>query len=197
MKRVLLDSHYLNDKFFKNYGLVQDFMMELLKNFICKIPKEIFPTLVILFYGNLNYVYVVLISEVMKHHIRSTLEEFILICNLPYTNSDYDDSEEGNKFKTIEAYISFLENPKSCIPSSFTIGLICQNLHLIHYVVKHVFLPIKSNSIHINKSNIAPLWFFDNRIGNNLASAMIHHMVGSKKKNTVLPYSGLVTKIME
>lgn len=54
----------------------------------------------------------------------------------------------------------------------------------------------EKETMHINKSNIALVWFLDNRYERN-CSVVIYHMMGRKKKNTLLPYSRLVTKILE
>lgn len=146
----------MDDKTFKDCVFIQGFVEVGLNGVICKVPKERFPTLVLMFYANLNYVDRVLISEMKKHQIQLTLEDFSNIFNLSCTCSNYDDSEEGNNFNTIKTYISFLGCPNSIIPSPFTIGIIRLDIRLIPYLVNHVLLPRKRNSTLINKTNIAP-----------------------------------------
>lgn len=78
----------MDEKTFKYYGFAQDFAEVGLKGFILEEHREIFPTLVRMFYTKLNYIDGVLISEVKKHQIWLTLEEFANISNLIYTDSD-------------------------------------------------------------------------------------------------------------
>lgn len=78
-----------------------------MENFIYEVTKEIFLTLVRMFYANLNYTDVALIYEVKKHQICLIFEEFTHICNFPYSDTVFDDSEEGNRFKAIEIFISY------------------------------------------------------------------------------------------
>lgn len=76
-----------------------------------------------MFYVNLDYIDGVLISEVKKHQIWQTLEDFADICNLPYIDSDYDDREEGNNFYIIKASIYLLEDSNSFTHSPFIVGI--------------------------------------------------------------------------
>lgn len=127
--------------FFKDCVFIHDFAEAGLKGLISEVPKEIFLTLVRLFYVNLNFIDGVLIFKVKKHQIPLTFEEFSDIYNLTYIDFNYDDSEKCNKYKTIQDFIPFLEKQNIIIPSPFTIGIICQNIRLIHYMVNHVLFP--------------------------------------------------------
>lgn len=58
---------------------------------------------------NLKYVDGTLNSEVKKYPIRLSFEEFSHVCNLTYSDYDYecDNSEESNNFNSIDSSISF------------------------------------------------------------------------------------------
>lgn len=114
--------------------------------------------------------YVVFTSEVKKHQIRLTLEEFVDICNLSWSGSNYDDNKEGYNFNFLDDSISFLEDPNTITHSLFIVGILHLTIHLIQYVVTHILFPRKSNSSHLIKSDIAAVWFLKNRVEKNWAS---------------------------
>lgn len=160
--RELIDLHYMEEGFFKYCTFVQDFVNEQLKSFICEVPRERFIMLVRIFCSNFNYVDGVLTSEVKKHEIWLILEEFTDICNLLCTSSNYDDNEEYNNFNFLDVFISSFEDSNTIIHFPFTVGIVCSNIHWIHYVVNHVFSPRRSIYSHLIKSDINIVWFFGN-----------------------------------
>lgn len=83
-------------------------------------------------------------------------------------------------------------NPKS--GSSFTVGLVHPDVFLIHYVTNHILRLRKRKFSHLTKSGIVTVWFFSNKVKKNWVSAVIHHMIGSKKKGLFQPYGDLITK---
>lgn len=89
-----------------------------------------------------------------------------------------------NNFNTIKTSISLLENPNIVIPYPFTFGKVHRDISLIYYVVNLVLFKEK-NSSQLNRSDVTPVWFLANIVENNW------------RKTKLLPYSRLVTKILE
>lgn len=75
-----------------------------------------------MFYSNLNYVGRILTSEVNKHQIRLSLEEFHEFFHLPCTSSMFE--VEGNSYSYIPFDISFLVDPNYGIPTPFKVSSI-------------------------------------------------------------------------
>lgn len=63
-------------------------------------------------------------------------------------------------------------------------------------MVYRVLFPRKNNFSHVNKFYIAPIWFIENIVEKHWADAVINHMLGRKKRNSLIPYSELVIKIL-
>lgn len=74
-----------------------------LKSFICDFPREIFPYLVRRLYSNLKYDGEILTSEVKKHKIKLSHQEFVEICNLQC--SEYE--VKGNNYSYFPNLIYF------------------------------------------------------------------------------------------
>lgn len=108
-----------------------------------------------MFYANISYKDGIISSKVQKHLITIFLEDFSHECNLPFIEQDYDQMYlEGNKFNFDTLAHSLLIDPTSIIPTPFNVGLIFQNIRLIHYIMNHVLFPSKGNYSTIQKSDI-------------------------------------------
>lgn len=144
--RELFSSHYVDEDLFKNFSFIEAFTIVELRNFIFEKPQERYPKLVKIFYTNLSYKDGIISSEVKKHPITLSLEDFDHEYNLPFIEQDYDQMDlEGNKFNFDTLAHSLLIDPTSIIPTPFNIGLINTNIGLIHYTMNHVFFPRKAN----------------------------------------------------
>lgn len=88
--------------------------------FIYNTPKKMFPTLVKMFYSNLNYIDGVVTSEVRKQDIFLSFEEIDEICDLPYTDSLYknDEIKASEKFNFDVVSQSILLKKIGCAFSS-------------------------------------------------------------------------------
>lgn len=187
-------SRSLDEKLFKKCNFIEAFLMVNLRNFVFEVPQEIFPSLVRLFYFNRKYSNGFLSSEVKKHPIQISLEEYTQVYNLSYNNQVYDKKVMTLIFILLLSYFLLMKPLSFWIYSTL---LETPNIILIHYIVSHVILLIKRNSNHINKSDIPSVWFGKNIVEKNWVAAVIHHMMDNKKKNTHLPYSKLNMKILE
>lgn len=106
--RSISISHYLDGQLFKECNFVEAFTKFDLRNFVFKVPQKRFSSLVRFFFSNLTYSNGVLSSEVKKHPIQLSLEEFTEVCNLPCINQVHDESDEGNQFNYDFGANSFL-----------------------------------------------------------------------------------------
>lgn len=52
----------------------------------------------------------------------------------------------------------FLINLKYLALSPFTLGYVCPNIHLIHYVENHILFQEKNNFGHLTRSDVATVW---------------------------------------
>lgn len=77
------------------------------------VQGEMYPPLMKILFANLNHEDGIITSEVKKHQISMSLEEFSKICNPPCTISLYklDDSDLGDGFYFDTTSRSFLLNP--------------------------------------------------------------------------------------
>lgn len=103
---------------------------------------------------------------------------------------------EGNKFKFDSLAHSLLIDPTSSIPTPFNVGIILSNIRLIHYTTTHVLFLINGNYITLSKLDIHVVWFLENQVPTNWANGVLHHMLNRKRKNNILPYAKLITKIL-
>lgn len=93
-------------------------------------------------YSKLKYAHGVINSEVKKHQMYISFEEFTEICNLPYSGSRYQEIDQSEDFITV-AFFSFLKDSDFDIPSPFLVGSMCPYIMMIHYVVNHIHIPRK------------------------------------------------------
>lgn len=75
--------------FFEGCQFLNVFIHDEMKDFISSVPKEMFPTLVRMFYSNLNYEDEIITSKVREHLIPLTLQELTKIYDLLWTKSLY------------------------------------------------------------------------------------------------------------
>lgn len=92
-----------------------------------EVPQEIFPYLVRLLNTNLKYANGILNSEVNKHPIQLIIDVFEQVCNLPYSDFEYDENE-GNTFTYYLVVVSFFTYQNFIIPTPYTVGLIFQDI---------------------------------------------------------------------
>lgn len=119
-----------------------------------------------------------------------SLEDFAQVCNLPFTEEDYDHLDlEGNEFNfEIHAHPLFID-PAPGILTPFNIDIIRPNTKLIHYAMNHVLFLNKGNYITLKKSDVPIVWFLENQIVKNWADVVLHHVLDSKRKNLTLSYA--------
>lgn len=54
---------------------------------------------------------------------------------------------------------------------------VCPEIHLIHYMEKHIFIPRKFNLRKFSKQMFFLAWILTNKVETNWASMVIYHMV--------------------
>lgn len=169
---------------------MEAFIAPELGNFICEKPHERYPELVKMFYTN-----GIINSEVGKHLIVISLEDFTLVYNMSFMEQDYDQMDlKGNKFNFDSLAHSLLIDQTSTIPSSFNVVIIHPNIRLIHYTTSCVMFPRKANYSTLSKSDIRVVLFLENRVPKNWADVVLHHIIDRKRKKCILPYAELITK---
>lgn len=75
----ILPSYFLEVSPFTSYDFFRLLEGSRLRNFICDVPMEIYPTLVKLFYAKLIFTNGIITYEVNKHPTPLSLEEFVEI----------------------------------------------------------------------------------------------------------------------
>lgn len=76
-------------------------------------------------------------------------------------------------------------------------GSMFPNIRLIHYVAVHILIPRKYKIGYLSKDDVVIIWLLNNKVEINWASAVINHMIGSKRKRIIwLPYGNLITNIL-
>lgn len=84
-----------------------------------------------------------------------SLEDFAQVCNLPFMEEDYYQSElKGSAFNFETHVQSLLIEPTSRIPTPFDVGLIRPNSISIHYKINHVLFLRKGNYSTLQKSDV-------------------------------------------
>lgn len=95
----------------------------------------------------------------------------------------------------IHDVVSFLDNPSACIPTHLKLGSMLLDICLAYFVVTHILIPRKHNFGKLTKTNVAVVWRLANKMETIWVSAMIHHIIDRKRKNMLLSFDKLVTKI--
>ena len=133
-----------------------------------------FPTVVKMFYYNLNYKDGITTYEVRKHQASLTLEEFVDICDLPCTCSLYkpDDIKASGDFNFDATSLSILSNKKWGIHSPFIMGYVCQDIQLIHYDETYILILRKFNLGKVSKNNVVLTWLLADKVEINWASVI-------------------------
>lgn len=126
-----------------------------------------------------------------------SLKDFARVCNLPFIEQDYDQTDhEGNEFNFDTYAHTLLIDPSSRISYPFTVSLIRPDNRLIHHTMNHVLFPRKINFSTIQKLDVPTTWFLKNQVEKNWADFVLRHMLDSKRKNITLPCFELITKIL-
>ncbi|KAL5064137.1 hypothetical protein RYX36_025874 [Vicia faba] len=150
-----------------------------------------------MFYENLSYIDGIINSEVGKHPITLSFEDFVTIYKLTFIEKDYNQMYlEGNEFNFDTLSHTLLTNLVSIIPSPCNVGLLRLNVRLIHYIMKHILFPGKGNYITVLTLDIIVVWVFKNQFRKNWVDEVLTHILECKRKNTTLYYAKLITKIL-
>lgn len=105
---------------------------------------NIYPTLVNMFYANLIYANGVITSEVKKHQISLSLEDFVEICNLRCLSPHNLEIDQDDEFISSASFF-FLQDLNYDIPYLILVGSVCPYIRLVHYVINQIPVPKKHN----------------------------------------------------
>lgn len=131
------------------------FVQAKFKDFICRTSEEKFPSLVKLFYSNINYKDGIISYEVCEQDIYLSLKKFVKIYYLPCTNSLYKsgDLDNSEKFNSNVGYQYLISNPKFYLPFPLTTSYVCPSICIIYYVATPILIPRKINLGLVSKTN--------------------------------------------
>lgn len=191
--------HSLDASVFHECEFYKSFEESKLKGCIYNFLRKVYPSLTKMFYSSLYYIYGIISFKVIKHKISLPLEVFADVWHLPYVGPLFkeDESEEGKNYNYEIIASFFLLDLNSRISSPITIGPMCLDIRLIHYVTNHISFSTKIKFIHLTRSDISVICLLVNKVEANRGSVVIQHMIGSKKKGLCLPYYDLRMNILE
>ncbi|KAL5076511.1 hypothetical protein RYX36_015495, partial [Vicia faba] len=103
-------------------------------------------------------------SEVRKHRINFSVEEFGEMLNLPHEDKIIDLEDKTYRYNYIIVAYSLMKEPSSSIPYSFNDGYINPKSRLNHFVINHIMFPRRGNFSLLTQLDVETIWLIENKV---------------------------------
>ncbi|KAL5062502.1 hypothetical protein RYX36_024239, partial [Vicia faba] len=124
----------------------------------------IYSYLVKMFFSNLHLTDGILRSEVKRHRITLSVEEFGEMLGLPHEDTIIELRDRLNIYNYIIIASSIMKEPSPSIPYPFTVGYIHPENYMTHYVINYILFPRKRNFDLITKVDMEAIWLMENKV---------------------------------